>query len=126
MISVLGMTSEMSRKDTSGNKMVKRYYYTMGQVCKMVNLEPSVLRFWQKEFRTLNPHRRDKLSNRRYTLHDIEIIKQIKFLLYDQKYTIKGARKQLRLSKEKARKRKIIREIKRRVNIVKNLLVATV
>ncbi len=87
----------------------------MGEVCKMVNLEPYVLRFWEKEFNVIKPHRRDKLSNRRYTLHDIEIIEKIKCLLYEQRYTIEGAKKQLKLLKQEDSKEKVIREIKRRV-----------
>lgn len=72
-----------------------KYYYTIGEVCSITGLKPSVLRFWESQFSELRPRRR-KSGNRRYTQKDIETIKKIKYLLYDKGYTIKGAKKRLK------------------------------
>jgi DNA-binding transcriptional MerR regulator len=72
-----------------------KYYYTIGEVCAITELKPSVLRFWETQFPELRPRRR-KSGNRRYTPYDIETIKKIKYLLYEKGYTIKGAKKRLK------------------------------
>lgn len=76
----------------------RKVYYKIGEVCEITNLKPSVLRFWEKEFKEIRPHKTS--SNRRlYTKENIEIIEKIKFLLYNKKLTIEGAKKALK-SKE--------------------------
>lgn len=79
--------------------MKKKYYYTIGETSKITGLKPHVLRYWETEFSRLNPIRR-RGSNRKYTKKDITLIKKIKYLLYDKKYTIEGAQKRLK-SREK-------------------------
>lgn len=71
----------------------EKKYFSIGEVAKTCELEQSVIRYWQKEFKQLNP----KVTNkqRRYQQKDITLIKQIKFLLYDEKLTIQGAIKKL-------------------------------
>ncbi|MBW6516098.1 MAG: MerR family transcriptional regulator [Candidatus Cloacimonetes bacterium] len=73
---------------------MKKYYYTIGEVCNLLDLKPHVLRYWESEFRQLNPHRTQG-GSRRYTTEQIELIKIIKDLLYIQKFTIKGVKKKL-------------------------------
>jgi len=73
---------------------MKKYYYTIGEVCNLLNLKAHVLRYWEKEFKQLQP-RKIKGRNRKYSPDDIELIKQIKYMLYEQKFTIDGARKEL-------------------------------
>lgn len=73
---------------------MKKYYYTIGEVCNLLDLKPHVLRYWETEFRQLNPHR-TKGQSRRYTPEQIETLKIIKELLYIQKFTIKGVKKKL-------------------------------
>jgi len=73
---------------------MKKYYYTIGEVCNLLDLKPHVLRYWETEFRQLNPYR-TKGRSRRYTEEQIEILKVIKDLLYIQKFTIKGVKKKL-------------------------------
>ena len=72
-----------------------KYYYTMSEVCNILEVKPHVLRFWETQFPQLNPKRKEG-SNRRYTQKDIELLKKIQYLLYEKKFKIKGAKKALR------------------------------
>ncbi len=76
-------------------KAKTKYYYTISEVCKITGLKSHVLRFWEKKFPQLHPKRK-KRGNRYFTTEDIEIIKKIKYLLYDKKFTIDGAKKRLK------------------------------
>jgi DNA-binding transcriptional MerR regulator len=73
---------------------MKKYYYTIGEVCNLLDLKPHVIRYWETEFRQLNPHR-TKGHSRRYSPEQIELLKMVKDLLYIQKFTIKGVKKKL-------------------------------
>lgn len=73
---------------------MKKYYYTIGEVCNLLDLKPYVIRYWETEFRQLNPHR-TKGHSRRYSSDQVEMIRLIKDLLYVQKFTIKGVKKKL-------------------------------
>lgn len=77
-----------------------KYYYTIGEVCNLLNLKAHVLRYWEKEFPQLKP-RKNQNRNRRYTAEDIEVIKKIRYMLYEQKFTIDGAKKRFKASKKK-------------------------
>lgn len=71
-----------------------KIYFTIGEVSDLCALRPHVLRYWEQEFPQLNPSKRR--GNRRYYQHnDVVLIRQIKDLLYNQGYTIEGARLQL-------------------------------
>ena len=74
---------------------MKKYYYTIGEVCNLLEVKAHVLRYWEKEFSQLKP-KKAKDRNRRYNPEDIELLKKIKFMLYTQKFTIDGARKKLK------------------------------
>lgn len=74
---------------------MKKYYYTIGEVCNLLGLKPHVLRYWEKEFPQLHP-KKSKGRNRKYNPQDIELLKKIKHMLYSQKFTIDGARQKLR------------------------------
>ncbi|CUS82365.1 MerR HTH family regulatory protein, partial [Candidatus Kryptonium thompsonii] len=73
---------------------IKRLYYSIGEVSKLTGIEPYVLRYWEKEFEQLKPAK-NKAGNRTYTNRDIKIILTIKRLLYEQGYTIAGAKRVL-------------------------------
>ncbi|MEN3038079.1 MAG: MerR family transcriptional regulator [Candidatus Kryptonium sp.] len=73
---------------------VKRLYYSIGEVSKLTGLERHVLRYWEKEFDLLKPAK-NRGGNRIYTNRDIKIILMIKRLLYEEGYTIAGAKKVL-------------------------------
>tara|TARA_B100001250_G_C19423962_1_gene624477 strand:- start:33 stop:368 length:336 start_codon:yes stop_codon:yes gene_type:complete len=70
---------------------IKKLYYSIGEVSKMVNLKSYVLRYWETEFNQLNPPK-NRAGNRTYRQKDINLIIKIKDLLYNKKYTIDGAR----------------------------------
>ena len=77
-----------------------RRYFTIGEVSELCAVKPHVLRYWEQEFPQLNPVKR--AGNRRYyQQQDVLMIRQIRALLYEQGFTIGGARQ--RLSSEDAR-----------------------
>ncbi|MBD3169438.1 MAG: MerR family transcriptional regulator [candidate division Zixibacteria bacterium] len=87
----------------------EKIYYSISEVASMTNLEPYVLRFWEKEFTQLKP-KKNRSGNRIYQAKDIELIKAIKQLLYTDGYTIEGARKALREGKKEQEEEKPTRE----------------
>ena len=78
----------------SNTSSIKKLYYSIGEVSKITDLKQYVLRYWETEFKQLNPNK-NKAGNRTYRQKDIDTILQIKNLLYKEKFTIVGARKML-------------------------------
>jgi DNA-binding transcriptional MerR regulator len=72
----------------------KKLYYKIREVCEIVKVEAHVLRFWETEFPSLTPPK-SKSGQRTYRPKDIELLLRIRKLLYEEGYTIAGARKQL-------------------------------
>ena len=70
---------------------IKKLYYSIGEVSKLVGLKSYVLRYWETEFKQLNPPK-NRAGNRTYRQKDIDLIKKIKDLLHGKKFTIEGAR----------------------------------
>ncbi|MDW3645585.1 MAG: MerR family transcriptional regulator [Bacteroidia bacterium] len=75
--------------------IIQKQYYTIGEVAKELDLTTSLIRFWETEFREVNP-KKNRKGNRVYTPQDIEVLRVIQFLLKDRKYTIKGAKERLK------------------------------
>jgi DNA-binding transcriptional MerR regulator len=76
-----------------------KLYFTIGEVSKLCNLKTHVLRYWEQEFPQLNPSKRR--GNRRcYQKKDILLVREIISLLYEQGFTIEGARTKLSQGKE--------------------------
>lgn len=73
----------------------EKLYFPIREVAQMTGLEAHVLRFWEKEFPILRPIK-GKAGQRRYRRKDIELIREIKRLLYEEGFTIAGARNELR------------------------------
>lgn len=69
-------------------------YFTIGEVSELCGVKPHVLRYWEQEFPQLKPVKR-RGNRRYYQRHDVIMIRQIRSLLYDQGFTIGGARQQL-------------------------------
>ncbi len=69
----------------------QKLYYKIGEVCDITNIPSHVLRFWEKQFPQLSPNKTQS-GHRLYKKRDILIILQIRDLLYERKFTIKGAR----------------------------------
>lgn len=78
---------------------MKKAYYTISEVSEMTDIKSYVLRYWEKEFHELSP-RKHSSGRRMYTSDDIELIREIKYLLYEKEFTISGANKELK-SKER-------------------------
>ena len=66
-------------------------FFSIGEVCTLTDLKPHVLRYWESQFRFLNPAK-NRSGNRVYQRREIELIMLVKHLLYTEKYTIEGAR----------------------------------
>jgi len=69
-------------------------YFTIGEVSDLCAVKPHVLRYWEQEFSQLKPVKR-RGNRRYYQRHDVMMIRQIRSLLYEQGFTIGGARQQL-------------------------------
>ena len=87
---------------------IKKLYYSIGEVSKITELKQYVLRYWETEFKQLNPNK-NKAGNRTYRQKDIDLILEIKNLLYDEKFTIEGARSVLK-QKEKPESDLIVKQ----------------
>ncbi len=73
---------------------IKKLYYSISEVSKIVDVEQYVLRYWETEFEQLSPQK-NRAGNRIYTNKEIQLILKIKNLLRDKKFTIEGAKKVL-------------------------------
>ena len=78
---------------------VKKLYYSISEVSRLTNLKAYVLRYWETEFKQLKPLK-NRAGNRTYRQKDIDILLNIKDLLYSKKFTIEGARTVLTNKKE--------------------------
>src|SRR5579863_6657540 len=75
-------------------RVQKRLYYKIGEACKALGIQPYVLRYWETEFPALSPSK-SRSGQRVYSEKELEVIRRIKQLLYDEGYTIAGAKKKL-------------------------------
>lgn len=69
-------------------------FFSIGDVCEITDLKPHVLRYWESQFKFLNPAK-NRSGNRVYQRKEIELILLVKHLLYTEKYTIDGARRKV-------------------------------
>lgn len=76
-------------------------YFTIGEVADLCAVKPHVLRYWEQEFTQLNPMKR-RGNRRYYQHHEVLMVRRIRDLLYEQGFTISGARSQLEGSKNRA------------------------
>ncbi len=75
--------------------VAKKQYYSIGDVCELTGLRPHVLRYWETQFDVLHP-KKNRAGNRVYRPHEVELVMLVKSLLYEERYTIDGARQRLR------------------------------
>ena len=83
-------------------KDIKKLYYSISEVSDITELKQYVLRYWETEFSQLNPNK-NQAGNRIYRSHDIDVILDIKSLLYNRKFTIKGAKQYLKEPSDEAK-----------------------
>ena len=78
----------------SNEPIAKKAYYSIGEVCDLTGLKPHVLRYWETQFDVLSPTK-NRAGNRVFRPKEIELVLLVKHLLYEEKYTIEGARRRL-------------------------------
>lgn len=111
-----------------GDKLPDKEYFKIGEVSKLLDVDPYVVRYWESEFKSVKPVR-TKSDQRLYRRKDVEELSLIKNLLYTEKFTIQGAKKALvKLKKEQTdsfsqqQKDKLLMEIKSRLIEIRKIL----
>jgi len=79
---------------SAGTEIPDPLYFRIGDVAKLAGIKPYVLRFWETEFSALGP-KKSGTGHRLYRRKDVELVLEIKTLLYEKRFTIEGARKHL-------------------------------
>lgn len=85
----------------------EKIYFKIGEVCELVGVQAHVLRYWETEFPMLSPQK-NRSGQRSYRRRDVEIALRIKQLLYDEMFTIAGAKKKLQAELRETTKLKIV------------------
>jgi len=102
-----------------------KLFFRIGEVSRIAQVPPSVLRFWENEFPRIKPQRTDA-GQRLYRRSDVELILSIKHLLYERKFTIKGARQHLKKGRADAAvapdKDSVIKEIYAELKAIRDML----
>lgn len=88
-----------NRKESKLPAIPDKRYFTIGEASKLCGVQPHVLRYWEQEFPQLKPVTR-RGNRRYYQQHDVNLIREIRNLLYESGYTISGARQCLISTKE--------------------------
>ena len=96
----------------------EKRYYSIGEVASSFKVKPSLIRFWEQEFKILNPKKNSR-GNRKFTSKDIENFNKIYFLIKEKGYTIKGAKDYLKNNKNSLQKLEIINKL----NLIKIKLI---
>jgi DNA-binding transcriptional MerR regulator len=89
------MTRLLKRHEMETPISHERLYYRIGEVSRITGLKPHVLRYWESEFKVIKPHKGGSLQ-RLYRRKDLDLILKIKKLLYEEGFTIAGAKKKIR------------------------------
>ena len=101
-------------------RLPEKLYFKIGEVSEIVGVEPYVLRYWETEFELLKPSKAPS-KHRLYKKRDVELLLEIKRLLYSEGFTIEGARKKLKENKkeEKSQHKLPLTEQKHKSALVK-------
>ena len=91
----------------SATVIPEKIYFKIGEVCDLVGVQPHVLRYWETEFPMLSPQK-NRSGQRSYRRRDVEMALRIKELLYDEMFTIAGAKKKLQTEIRDTPKLKIV------------------
>jgi len=89
-----GVTGPARQVQVMSDGSARKTFYKIGEVCQITDTQPYVLRFWESEFPQLAP-KKSRTGQRVYRQRDVDLVLQIKRLLYQEGYTIAGARKKL-------------------------------
>lgn len=74
--------------------LIEKIYYKIGEVAEAAGVKTSVLRFWESEFPFLKPVKSSS-GQRLYSRNEVDLVLQVKYLLYDEKFTIEGVKKRI-------------------------------
>jgi len=85
-------------------------YFTIGEVGELCGVKPHVLRYWEQEFAQLRPQKR-RGNRRYYQHHEVVLIRQIRTLLYEEGFTISGARNRLEEARDELRLREELQAV---------------
>ena len=102
-------------------KLPEKLYYNIGEISKVFNVNPSLLRFWEKEFDILNPKKTIK-GTRKYNSVDIKNLKLIYNLLKVRGFTIEGAKEKLKTESKKIEIVQKLEKIKSKLEIIEKEL----
>lgn len=93
----------------------ERLYYRIGEVSRITGIKPHVLRYWESEFKVIKPHKGGSLQ-RLYRRKDLDLILKIRGLLYEEGFTISGAKKKIKDLERAENNRVKLRLVERRPN----------
>jgi len=93
----------------------ERLYYRIGEVSRITGIKPHVLRYWESEFKVIKPHKGGSLQ-RLYRRKDLDLILKIRRLLYEEGFTISGAKKKIKDIERTENNRVKLRLVERRTN----------
>ena len=91
-------------------KQIKKLYYSIGEVSNLTGLKQYVLRYWETEFPHLKPNK-NSAGNRIYRQNDIDNLLEIKKLLHEEKFTIKGAKQYLKTHKKELKVQRTLKKV---------------
>ena len=89
------------------SRIPEKLFFKIGEVCELIKVQPHVLRYWETEFPMLAPQK-NRAGQRTYRRRDVEMVLRIKELLYEDQYTIAGAKKKLTSEIRGASKLKVV------------------
>ncbi|MEI7818200.1 MAG: MerR family transcriptional regulator [Desulfuromonadales bacterium] len=84
----------MPALSVKASSLTEKLYYKIGEVAEVASVRTSVLRFWESEFQFLRPVKSSS-GQRLYSKNEVELILQVRHLLYDEKFTIEGVKKRI-------------------------------
>lgn len=107
------MTRLLKKQEIAPPISQERLYYRIGEVSRITGIKPHVLRYWESEFRVIKPHKGGSLQ-RLYRKRDLDLILKIKKLLYEEGFTISGAKKKIKDLERAENNRVKLRLVERR------------
>ena len=114
----------MQNSNSCQKELPDKLYFKVGEVSAIVGVPAYVLRFWEAEFKKINP-KRSSSGQRLYRKSDIELILKIKHLLYEKKFTIQGARQHLKIKPDEKKEKSstiTLDEIHMELKNIRNLI----
>jgi len=114
----------MKNSNSCQKELPDKLYFKVGEVSAIVGVPAYVLRFWEAEFKKINP-KRSSSGQRLYKKSDIELILKIKHLLYEKRFTIQGAKQHLKIKPEEKKEKFstiTLDEIRMELKNIRNLI----